>query len=36
MMLAQTRLAFGINDAALRERIEQKFAILDQYLMSED
>ena len=32
MMLAQMRLVFGVSDDAFRERIEQKFAKLNQYL----
>ncbi|MCL2814522.1 MAG: hypothetical protein FWD23_07970 [Oscillospiraceae bacterium] len=35
MMLAQMRLVLGINDDALRKRIEYKFERLSQYL-SED
>ena len=32
MVLAQMRLALGINDAALRARIERKFVRLQKYL----
>ena len=32
MMLAQMRLVLGIDDDALRKRIEYKFARLNQYL----
>jgi len=32
MMLAQMRLAFGIDDDTFRKRIENKFARLKQYL----
>jgi NTP pyrophosphatase (non-canonical NTP hydrolase) len=32
MMLAQMRLAFGIDDAVLRERIERKFKKLETYI----
>jgi NTP pyrophosphatase (non-canonical NTP hydrolase) len=36
MMLAQMRLAFGIDDETLRKRIEQKFEKLSHYLRDED
>ena len=36
MMLAQLRLAFEINDEALRNRIEYKFKKLNQYLLNEE
>ncbi|MCL1879968.1 MAG: hypothetical protein FWF71_05035 [Actinomycetia bacterium] len=32
MMLAQMRLVLGVDDDALRKRIETKFAKLEQYL----
>jgi NTP pyrophosphatase (non-canonical NTP hydrolase) len=35
MMLAQMRLMLGIDDQALRERIEQKFEKMNHYLESE-
>ena len=34
MMLAQLRYMFGVDDAAFRKRIEEKFAILSRYLES--
>jgi len=36
MMLAQMRLVFGISDAALRVRIEEKFERLTQYLSRDE
>jgi NTP pyrophosphatase (non-canonical NTP hydrolase) len=36
MMLAQMRLVLGINDDALRKRIEYKFEKLKQYLSNDD
>ena len=35
MMLSQLRLALNIDDETLRERIEQKFEKLNQYLSGE-
>ena len=36
MMLAQMRLAFGIDDEAFGKRIQDKFRILDEYLAKGD
>ena len=36
MMLAQLRLVLGIDDDALRERIEYKFERLNQYLTRDE
>jgi NTP pyrophosphatase (non-canonical NTP hydrolase) len=36
MMLAQMRLVLGIDDDALRKRIEYKFEKLNQYLSNDD
>ena len=36
MMLAQMRLVFGIDDDALRQRIEAKFTKLEQYLKRDE
>jgi len=36
MMLAQLRVAFNIDDDALRRRIESKFERLEQYLENEE
>ena len=36
MMLAQMRLVLGIDDDALRERIEYKFERLNQYLRKDE
>lgn len=36
MMLAQMRLVLGINDDALRKRIEYKFKRLNQYLARDE
>jgi len=36
MMLAQMRLVLGINDDALRKRIEYKFQRLNQYLSRDE
>jgi NTP pyrophosphatase (non-canonical NTP hydrolase) len=36
MMLGQMRLVLGINDEALRERIEYKFERLNQYLKKDE